>query len=153
LSVPSTRAGIIPIGEVTFTGDFTINHLYDFNNPGAQPFGWFGTQTVKAATGVFARFVHHGDVLGGAGELWSDGPLPLFTIGGFNLDSFFVLITGPDSGRFVFGDVNFSGNGYPNRDIVVNWSFVAPCYDISNFPEDITGPITFRILALPRETQ
>src|SRR5690349_8025198 len=41
------RASMIPVGRVTFTGDFTFNHLYDFNNPGAQPFGWFQIETVS----------------------------------------------------------------------------------------------------------
>jgi hypothetical protein len=46
-SVPLARATIIPIGKVTFTGDFSLNQLYDFNNLGAQPFGYLGCRCVN----------------------------------------------------------------------------------------------------------
>ena len=35
----SARATFIETGRITFSGDFTLNHLYDFNNQSAQPFG------------------------------------------------------------------------------------------------------------------
>lgn len=147
-SVPLARANIIPIGQVTFTGDFTLNHLYNFNDPGSQPFGWFETETVQTSTGIFAPFVQGGQSLGGAGALWSQGQLPTFSVGGFDLQSFFVTITGADSGRFVFGQVNMSGNGFTqDPDTSVTWSFIAPAYDISNFFKDITGPISFGMFA------
>ena len=38
-SATMASANLIPLGSVTFTGDFTLNHLYDFNNPASQPFG------------------------------------------------------------------------------------------------------------------
>jgi hypothetical protein len=41
----SARATFIETGRITFSGDFTLNHLYDFNNQSAQPFGSFGAQT------------------------------------------------------------------------------------------------------------
>jgi hypothetical protein len=47
VTVPS--ANLIPLGSVTFTSDFTLNHFYDFNNPVSQPFGWWGDQTVTQA--------------------------------------------------------------------------------------------------------
>jgi len=36
-SATMTRANLIPLGSVTFSGDFTLNHPYDFNNPASQP--------------------------------------------------------------------------------------------------------------------
>ena len=142
------RANIIPLGQVTFSGEFTLNHLYDFNNPGSQPFGWFHTQTVQSSTGIFAPFIQAGNTLGGAGALWSQGQVPMFTISGFDLQSFFVSITGADSGRFVFGQSTMTGNGFnQGPDTTVTWSFIAPPYDISNFPKDITGPISFGFFA------
>jgi hypothetical protein len=142
------RANIIPLGQVTFTGDFTLNHLYNFNDPGSQPFGWFQTQTVQSSTGIFAPFIQAGNQLGGAHALWSQGQLPVFTIGGFDFQSFFVNITGADSGRFVFGETTIAGNGFHEiPDSTVTWSFIAPPYDISNFPDDVTGPISFGIVA------
>jgi hypothetical protein len=59
-------------------------------------------------------------------------------------------ISGADSGRFVQGIVDLSGNGYPGGD-VISWQFTAPPYDITHFDHDITGPITLRFLAF-RET-
>lgn len=142
------RANIIPLGQVTFSGDFTLNHLYDFNNPGSQPFGWFQTQTVQTSTGMFAPFIQTGNTLGGAGALWTQGQLPMFTVGGFDLQSLFVNITGADNGRFVFGQTTLTGNGFNQAsDTTVTWSFIAPPYDISNFPQNIMGPISFRIRA------
>ena len=52
-----------------------------------------------------------------------------------------VGLFGADSGRFVQGIVDLSGNGYPGGDIVT-WQFTAPPYDITHFEHDITGPIT-----------
>ena len=52
-SASVAHANLVPLGSVTFTGDFTLNHLYDFNNREAQPFGWFGDHTVTGANGIF----------------------------------------------------------------------------------------------------
>ena len=52
-----------------------------------------------------------------------------------------VGLFGADSGRFVQGIVDLSGNGYPGGDIVT-WQFTASPYDITHFEHDITGPIT-----------
>jgi len=145
-SVPLARASIIPIGQVTFTGDFILNHLYDFNNPGAQPFGWFQIETVSKSSGIFSGHVHAGDILQGAGALNTVHNLPLFSLGGlqFVTSDAGVSINGPDSGRLVSADVTIVGlDGFTSA----LWSFTAPPYDISNFPEDITGPIELRFSA------
>jgi hypothetical protein len=148
-SVTMASANLIPLGSVTFTGDFTLNHLYDFNSPASQPFGSWGDQTVTQATGIFLPYVQAGDVLGGH-ALWTVNNLPLFTLGGFTFITTSVGIFGPDSGRFVQGIVDLSGNGYPGGG-VVTWQFTAPPYDITHFEEDITGPITLMFLVF-RET-
>jgi hypothetical protein len=53
----SARARFIETGRIIFSGDFTLNHLYDFNNESAQPFGSFGTQSAGQVTGIFSPFV------------------------------------------------------------------------------------------------
>ena len=142
------NANLIPIGQVTFTGTFTLNHLYDFNHPSAQPFGTFSDQTVTGSSGIFAPFISQGDTLAGH-ALWTASNLPLFSLGGFTFLTTGVLITGPDSGRAVSGMVQLNGNGY-NTDVddFISWAFIAPAYNISNFPEDVTGPITLSFLAI-----
>ena len=129
------------IADVTFTGDFTLNHLYDFNNPGAQPFGTFSNQTVTGASGLFAPFIHAGQTVAGQ-ILWTIHTPPLFTLGGFTMLTDSVGVSGPDSGRLVVGFTELSGNGYQFDFKHSLWLFTAPPYDISNFPRDITGPIT-----------
>jgi hypothetical protein len=145
-SVTMAGANLIPVGTVTFTGDFTLNHLYDFNNPASEPFGWWDNQTVTQATGIFSHYIQGGNVLGGQ-ALWTVNNLPLFTLGGFTFVTTRVGIFGPDSGRFVQGIVDLNGNGYPGGD-VVTWQFTAPPYDITHFDHNITGPITLMFLAL-----
>ena len=61
-----------------------------------------------------------------------------------------VGLFGADSGRFVQGIVDLSGNGYPGGDIVI-WQFSASPYDVTHFEHDITSPITLMFLAF-RET-
>jgi hypothetical protein len=78
-------------------------------------------------------------------------PFPLWTIGGYTLSTTFVSITGADFGRFCFGIVDLSGHGfdannYPPFGAFSHLEFIAPPYDISNFPNDITGPINLSIL-------
>jgi hypothetical protein len=139
---------LLPIGQVTFTGTFTLNHLYDFNHPSAQPFGTFSDQTVTGSSGIFSPFVSQGNILAGQ-RLWTGNNLPLFSLGGFTFLTTDVLITGADSSRFVLGLVQLSGNGYnTDPDNYISWAFTAPAYDISNFPEDITGPITLSFFAI-----
>ena len=67
-------------------------------------------------------------------------------IAGFTFTTFDVLITGADSGRFVTGYVNVAGNGFVQGDDTVYWRFIAPPYDIGNFHQDITGPITLKFV-------
>jgi hypothetical protein len=151
------RATIIDLGEINFTGNFTLNHLYDFNNPTAQPFGWFSLQTVSSVSGVFAPYVEVGDTLAmstqalfGPTSPISDEPfLPItWSIAGFTIEEQTIFIAGADSGRSVGGSTILTGNGfnysdYPPFGAFSGWGFIAPPYDISNFPEDITGPISF----------
>jgi hypothetical protein len=143
----SARATFIETGQITFTGDFTLNHLYDFNNQSAQPFGWFRTQTASQVTGIFSPFVQNGNILSGSTALWTlPSGAPVWTIGGFTLTTTFELIgNGPDSGRFSFGVLDMTGNGYKQRNDYVHWEFLAPPYDISHFDHDITGPISLLI--------
>ena len=143
----SARATFIETGRITFSGDFTLNHLYDFNNQSAQPFGSFGTQTASQVTGIFSPFVQNGNILSGSTALWalpSGGPV--WTIGGFTLTTTFELIgNGPDSARFSFGMLDMTGNGYNQGNDYVHWEFIAPPYDISHFDHNITGPISLLI--------
>ena len=143
----SARATFIETGRITFSGDFTLNHLYDFNNQSAQPFGSFGTQTASQVTGIFSPFVQNGNILSGSTALWalpSGGPV--WTIGGFTLTTTFELIgNGPDSARFSFGILDMTGNGYNQGNDYVHWEFFAPPYDISHFDHNITGPISLLI--------
>jgi hypothetical protein len=140
----AASANLIPLGSVTFSGDFSVNHLYDFNHPASQPFGWWSDQTVTQTSGIFSAYIHPGDLLGGQ-ALWTVNNLPLFTLDGFTLTTTSVGIFGPDSGRFVQGIVELSGNGYPGDDSVT-WQFTAPPYEINHFSHDITGPITLMFL-------
>jgi hypothetical protein len=138
-------ANLIPLGSVTLNGDFTLNHLYNFNDPASQPFGWWSNQTVTQATGIFASHISPGNVLGGQ-ALWTVNNLPVFALGGFTFTTTSVGIFGADSGRFVQGIVELSGNGFPGGE-TVTWQFTAPPYDITHFDHDVTGPITLMFLA------
>jgi len=142
----SARATFIETGRITFSGDFTLNHLYDFNNQSAQIFGWFGTQTASQVTGIFSPFVQNGDILSGSTALWTLSPGPVWTIGGFTLTTTSESIAnGPDSARFSWGILDMTGNAYNQRNDYVHWEFNAPPYDISHFDHDITGPISLLI--------
>jgi VPDSG-CTERM motif len=72
--------------------------------------------------------------------------LPVFMIAGFTFTTFDVLITGADSGRWVTGYVNVTGNGFVQGRDTVYWRFIAPPYDIGNFHQDVTGPITLNVV-------
>ena len=125
-SVTLGGASLIPIGQVTFTGDFTLNHLYDFNDPGAQPFGTFSNETVESVSGIFFPFIEARNVLPGQ-VLFSVGNLPLLSLRGFEFLTRSVNISAPDSGRFVQGFVDLGGNGYQfDPDNSIFWSFIAP---------------------------
>ena len=144
-SVAIGKANLIPVGSVTFSGNFTLNHLYDFNHPASQPFGSFSDQTVTQSSGIFSPNIQVGNVLAGQ-ALWTVNNLPLFTLGGFTFITTDVGIFGADSGRFVQGIVDLSGHGFPGAD-QLTWQFTAPPYDITNFNQDITGSITLMFLA------
>jgi hypothetical protein len=148
----NARANIIELGQIDLTGTFTLNHLYDFNNQGAAPFGWFGTITAQNVTGIFLPYVTPGDNLSmNSTALNTVQPFPLWTLGGYTFASTLVLITGADSGRYCLGTVDLSGNGfnpndYPPFGAYSYWDFTAPPYDISHFDHDITGPINLSII-------
>lgn len=143
-SFTAASATIIQVGSVSFSGQFTLNHLYDFNHPASQPFGWFSSQTVTGSTGIFASSVNTGDTLGGTGALWTVGNLPMLTLPGLCFFTTDVLVTGADSGRIVLGTMNVNGvSGFT----FAEWEFIAPPYDIGHFFQDTTGPITLRFVA------
>lgn len=136
-TVSIAHATFIPLGDVTFTGNFTRNPLYDFNNPGAQPYGSFGEQTVLSSYGIFSPYIQPGMTLNSQ-TLWTIGALPIFTIGGFTLSTSLNSIeTTGGQGSFVSGFVDFSGNGFtpPDPSFFVDWFFWAP------YKYDGTGPI------------
>lgn len=149
----TSHASIIEIGRIDLSGDFTLNHNYNFNNPSAQPFGSFSNVTAVDASGIFAGHIAPGDPLTmnpvdllQSGEMWM--------IGGFTLTTGndTLSITGPDAGRFVQAPVDLTGNGFDPAafnvgfgDAFSRWVFTAPPYDISNFPSDVTGPIQLTI--------
>lgn len=56
----AANANVIQFWPVSPTGDFTLNHLYDFNDPGAQPFGSFGPMTAVRHYRSSARY-HRAD--------------------------------------------------------------------------------------------
>ena len=78
-TISIAHAIFIPLGDVTFTGDFASNPLYDFNNPGAQPFGSFSEQTVLSSYGIFSPYIQPGMTLNGQ-TLWTVGALPIFML-------------------------------------------------------------------------
>jgi hypothetical protein len=115
------QATIISLGQVDLTGNVTSNHHYNLI--------------------ILRRF--RLEPLESSPMIWS--------IGGFTIDTQKVLITGADfAGRSCNGLTDLSGNGfdpndYPPFGAFSFWDFIAPPYDISNFHEDITGPITLKI--------
>jgi hypothetical protein len=152
------QATIISLGQINLTGNFTLNHHYNFNNPSAFPFGPFGTLTVQDATGIFAPYVASGDTLGMNTQFmfgpitpinWDVSSPMIWSIGGFTLDTQHVLIKGADSGRNCLGITDLSGNGFDPSSYGLGafsrWVFTAPPYDIRHFDTDITGPISLQI--------
>jgi len=150
----AAQANFIELGRIALTGNFTLNHNYNFNQPTAVPFGTFGTLTVENATGIFALYVNAGHILGvntpDVFGIITPVHTMVWSIGGFTLDTQDVAITGADfAGRNVSGLADLSGNGFDpsafGLGAITIWSFIAPPYDITNFPMDITGPITLEI--------
>lgn len=144
------NANPVQLGSVSLTGDFTLNHNYDFNHPGAQPFGSFGTMTAQDVTGVFLNWAHAGDNLGfrNGNSLNTVSPLPIWTLGRVLFSTMSVLIAGPDVGRTCLGMLRILTPGSvgvpPNATLM--WSFTAPGYDAGHFDHDITGPIELSIV-------
>ena len=140
-------ASATQIGEISLTGTFTTNHLYNFNNPGQAAFGWFnGPVTAQSASGIFAPYVAQGMLLQMASnQIWTNGTLPLFTIGGFTLTTTLVLAVGP-AGFSLFGVSDLMGHGfdpnhYPGR-AGGGWRFDSLGIDPL---QDLTGSITMII--------
>lgn len=137
----TAKANLIEVGSLGFNGGFTLNHNYNFNNPGSNSFGSFtGPMTASSSSGIFAPFVQNGGILAMvSNELWTNpSALPSWSIAGFLFSTSSVLITGPDAGRLVSGQFTLTGNGYSQHGY---WSFTAPPYDIGNFHHDIYGMI------------
>ena len=147
--------------EIELTGTFTLNPAYSFNQPTLAPFGTFGEMTLVDASGKFSHLVPHGEgllmapplVLSPAFfETRESKPLAgqmLWSIGAYTIDTTWTSITGADFvGRNVFGEFELSGRQFDHNghaQSLGTWTFTAPPYDISNFTEPVTGPITLTI--------
>ena len=165
----AAQANIVGLGQITLTGNFTLDHNFDFNNPDATPYGTFGTLMVQSTTGIFVPYVAGGDtlsmntplvyvssgsdpiVLPNGKIVFGSLPAPMqWSIGGFTINTLWDVITGDDiAGQDVTGLGDLSGNGFDpsayGSGAILSWHFTAPPYDISNFHMDITGPITLQI--------
>jgi hypothetical protein len=147
------EANTITLGEIELSGSFTLNPAYNFNQPTAQPFGSFTDLTVIQASGRFAPFVDSGDALVMNTPFVltqpSAGNPMVWSIGGYTMNSTSILITGPDSGRFVLGQFDLSGHHLDHALSALgahgSWDFTAPPYDISSFTSPVTGPINLTI--------
>jgi len=139
----------IDIGTLTFSGQFTTDHTFNFNVNG-DTFGHFSSElTVQNATGIFSPYVSIGDLLQlNTKNIYHDvTPESLiWNIGGFTMSTPYVLITGaPSFGALVAGldstlvltGHGFDPNSYPFPARVF-WQFQAPPF---NFVSDVTGPI------------
>lgn len=140
---PLANANFVTRGYFLASGDFTLNHLYSFSDPSAQPFGWWGEQTITSVHGVFSPYVHIGDTFN-PGALWTDGPnLPVISLDGFTFYTTSpVNVSGADSMRYVSAFGTLTGNGYVQGNDFNTWGGFMPPYDISNFTHDITGEIS-----------
>jgi len=147
--------------EIELTGTFTLNPAYNFNQPTLTPFGTFGEMTLVDASGKFSPLLHHGEGLlmvppvvlsPSFFETRESKPLAgqmLWSIGAYTIDTTWTSITGADFvGRNVFGEFELSGRQFDHNghaQTLGAWTFTAPPYDISNFTEPVTGPITLTI--------
>jgi hypothetical protein len=133
------------IGDITFNGEFTTNHLFNFNDPGAQPLGTFGPQTVTSVSGIFGDYISIGDILGGAGILNAVNG-PTFTLSGLTfLAPLGVSVAGAGS---VNAFVVIQGMQLPSNFTSALWFFDAPGAFTDD--HDYTGPITLEIRAFNR---
>jgi hypothetical protein len=162
LSPARTDAKVITIGEIQFSGSFTLNPAYDFNQPTAQPFGAFSDLTVIRASGIFTPLMRRNESLvmttpfvvsPALGADLSSKPLAgqmIWSIGDYTFDTTWDLIAGADFvGRSVVGVFDLSGHHFDHAIHALgasgSWGFTAPPYDITNFTQPITGPVTLAI--------
>ena len=163
-------AQAIILGEIELTGNFTLNHSYNFNQPSAAPYGMLGPMEVENVTGLFAlTTIDEGDMLGmstpfvpGAvnGNATAVSFPVTWSLGGYSFDLERVWITGADSSRSVGGQADMSFLGFkiaeadpdfssaPHRGFYSDWWFTAPPHEIVELQtggRDITGPIELRI--------
>ena len=144
LALTAASAHAHLIGDITFTGQFTTNHLYNFNDPGAQPFGTFGPQTVSNVSGMFAGHISPGDILGGAGALGTVSGTP-FTLDGISFGSQGVGLASGMASLLAFSEISsITGLTLPPNYSSALWFFQAPTLE---FDHDVTGPIQFEIRA------
>lgn len=153
----SAEATIFEVGGIKLTGMFTLNPSYDFNAPPTNaPFGTFSNLDIVQTDGLFAPLVTTSDTLVmNTPNVYSPccappvRPSMIWSVGGFTFTTTLTNIIGADSGRFVLGIIDISGNGFNPADYPFgafsSSSFIAPPYDISNFHTPITGPINLRI--------
>jgi hypothetical protein len=140
------EANTITLGEIELSGSFTVT-------PINESLSSFGDLTVIQASGRFAPFVDSGDALVMNTPFVltqpSAGNPMVWSIGGYTMNSTSILITGPDSGRFVLGQFDLSGHHLDHALSALgahgSWDFTAPPYDISNFTSPVTGPINLTI--------
>jgi hypothetical protein len=140
--LPSAHGKLI--GDIMFTGQFTTDHLYNFNDPSAQPLGTFGLQTVTNVSGMFSGHVSPGDMLGGAGSLGTVGTTT-FTLDGISFSSTGVILAGGMASLLALGEINsITGITLPPDYSSALWFFQAPEL---NFDHNVTGPIQLEIRA------
>ena len=156
------EAKTITLGEIELSGSFTLNPAYNFSEPTAQPFGSFADLTVVQASKRFTPLAGRGDALvmttpdllsPAATALAESKPLAgqmTWSIGGYTIDTTWDGITGADiAGRNVSGLFDLSGHHFDRALDALGafgyWDFTAPPYDISNFTQPVTGPVTLTI--------
>jgi hypothetical protein len=159
---PRAQAKTITLGEIELSGTFTLNPVYNFNQPTAEPFGSFSDLIIVDASGIFTPLMHKGNVLIMSTPFVLSPPFsanildkPLagqmvWSIGGYTIDTTWSSITGADfAGRNVLGLFDLSGHHVEHRNGALgtheSWNFIAPPYDISHFTQPVTGPITLTI--------
>jgi hypothetical protein len=152
------KADSVQLGQLTFSGQFTVNHSFNWNIPGGGVFGSFGPITATGATGIFAPYVSAGDALNmNTNAMYSSITAThtmVWSIDGYVFDANYSNIAGADfAGQLAYGLTTLTGNGFNPSDygplgaFPPFWSFTAPAYDITNFPADVSGPITITLNA------
>lgn len=143
----------IDLGEIVFTGNFTLNPAYNYTD--VQPYGTFGEMRVSQASGLFSPYMMSGDLLAmQAPFIWTQ-PSPThpmaWSIGGYAIDTDRIWVTGAYSfGSYVLGTFLLTGHGFTLADyppIFFSWSFTAPPRP-AVFTTPVTGPITMTLSSL-----